>query len=49
MLEFTLIHSPQGLKASRLLLVGVGKREQFNSAVARKVTGAALRYLKGDP
>jgi leucyl aminopeptidase len=46
MLEFTLIHSPQGLKASRLLLIGVGKREQFNGAVARKVTGAALRYLK---
>src|ERR1700736_5488071 len=46
MLEFTLMHSPQGLKASRLLVVGAGKREQFNGAVARKVTGAALRYLK---
>src|ERR1700726_1510173 len=46
LLEFTLIHSPQGLKAFRLLLVGAGKREQFNGAVARKVTGAALRYLK---
>ena len=46
MLEFTLIHSPQGLKASRLLLVGAGKREQFNGAAARKTTGAALRYLK---
>src|ERR1700726_3222845 len=46
MLEFTLIHSPQGLKASRLLLVGAGKREQFNGVVARKITGAALRYLK---
>ena len=46
MLEFTLIHAPQGLKASRLLLVGAGKREQFNSAAVRKVAGAALRYLK---
>src|SRR6202790_4404654 len=46
MLEFTLIHSPQGLKAARLLLVGAGKREQFNATVARKVTGASLRYLK---
>src|SRR6202011_3762216 len=46
MLEFTLIHSTQGLKASRLLLVGAGKREHFNGAVARKVTGAASRYLK---
>jgi leucyl aminopeptidase len=45
-LEFTLIHSPSGLKAARLLLVGAGKREQFNSATLRKVAGAALRYLK---
>src|SRR6266571_2395671 len=37
-LEFTLVHAPAGLKAARLLLVGAGKREQFN--------GAALRYLK---
>src|ERR1700730_4498681 len=46
MLEFTLIHSPPGLTTARLLLVGAGKREQFNSAAARRVTGAALRYLK---
>src|SRR5215467_11839431 len=45
-LEFTLIHSPSGLKAARLLLVGAGKREQFNSATLRKTAGAALRYLK---
>ena len=31
-LEFTLIHAPAGLKAARLLLVGAGKREQFNGA-----------------
>ena len=46
MLEVTLIHAPPGLKAARLLLVGAGKREQFNSATVRKATGAALRYLK---
>ncbi len=46
MLEFTLIHSPAGLKAGRLLLVGAGKREQFNGSTVRKVAGAALRYLK---
>jgi leucyl aminopeptidase len=46
MLEFTLVHAPQGLKAARLLLVGAGKREQFNSATLRRVAGAALRYLK---
>jgi leucyl aminopeptidase len=45
-LEFTLIHAPAGLKAARLLLVGAGKREQFNTATLRKITGAALRYLK---
>src|SRR6266576_1633610 len=46
MLEFTLIHVPAGLKAARLLLVGAGKREQWNSAALRKIVGAALRYLK---
>ena len=45
-LEMTLIHSPAGLKAARLLLVGAGKREQFTSATLRKIAGAALRYLK---
>jgi leucyl aminopeptidase len=46
MLEFTLIHGPVGLTATRLLLVGAGKRDNFSVAVARKVVGAALRYLK---
>src|SRR4029077_15015728 len=46
-LEFTLVHAPGGLKAARLLLVGAGKREQFNGATLRKIAGAALRYLKG--
>ncbi len=45
-LEFTLIHAPAGLKAARLLLVGAGKRDQFNVATLRKVAGAALRSLK---
>ena len=45
-LEFTLIHAPAGLKAARLLLVGAGKREQFNNATLRKIAGASLRYLK---
>src|SRR6267143_6299955 len=46
MLEFTLVHTPAGLKAPRLLLVGAGKREQWNSAALRKIAGSALRYLK---
>jgi len=45
-LEFTLVHAPAGHKATRLLLVGAGKRDQFNSATLRKLSGAALRYLK---
>src|SRR5262247_376101 len=45
-LEFTLLHAPAGLQASRLLLVGAGKREQFTGAMLRKVAGAALRSLK---
>jgi leucyl aminopeptidase len=45
-LEFTLIHAPAGLKSARLVLVGAGKREPFNSATLRKLSGAALRYLK---
>ena len=45
-LEMTLIHAPAGLKAARMLLVGAGKREKFDSAALRKVSGAALRYLK---
>ena len=45
-LEMTLVHAPRGLKAARLLLVGVGKREKFDSSVLRRIAGAALRYLK---
>jgi leucyl aminopeptidase len=45
-LEFTLVHAPAGLKAARQLLVGAGKREQFNGAALRKIAGAALRHLK---
>jgi leucyl aminopeptidase len=45
-LEITLVHAPAGLKAARLLLVGAGKREQFEPGTLRKVAGAALRYLK---
>jgi leucyl aminopeptidase len=46
LLEMTLVHAPRGLKAARLLLVGAGKREKFDSATLRKIAGAALRHLK---
>ena len=45
-LETTLIHAPANLKATRLLLLGAGKRDQFTSATLRKLAGVALRYLK---
>jgi len=45
-LEMTLVHAPRGLKAARLLLVGAGKRDKFDTAALRKIAGAALRYLK---
>jgi len=45
-LEFTLLHAPAGLKAARLLLVGAGKKEQFTAATLRRISAAALRYLK---
>jgi leucyl aminopeptidase len=45
-LESTLLHAPAGLKASRLLLLGAGKREQFSGATLRKIVGAATRSLK---
>ena len=45
-LEFALLHRPAGLKARRLLLVGGGKPEKFDSAALRKTTGAAFRHLK---
>jgi leucyl aminopeptidase len=45
-LEMTLVHAPRGLKAARLLVVGAGKREKFDTAVLRRIAGAALRYLK---
>jgi len=45
-LEMTLIHAPAGLKATRLLVVGAGKREKFDVPSLRKIAGAALRFLK---
>jgi leucyl aminopeptidase len=46
-LEFTLLHSPAGMAAQRVLLAGAGKREKFDSAEMRKLISAAVRYLNG--
>jgi leucyl aminopeptidase len=45
-LDLALLHRPDGLKARRLLVVGGGKPEQFNSAALRKAAGTAFRHLK---
>jgi leucyl aminopeptidase len=45
-LEIALLHTPAGLKAKRLLLVGGGKAEKFTVATLRRAAGAALRYMK---
>ena len=44
--EISVLHRPAGLKAKRLVLAGGGKREKFNSAELRRVSGAVLRSLK---
>src|SRR6185312_15670281 len=45
-LEFTLLHSAPGTAAKRVLLAGAGKAEKFDAAEMRKLTGAAVRFLK---
>src|SRR5580658_4185919 len=45
-LEIAVLHHPLGLSAKRLVLAGGGKRESFNAAELRKLSGAVLRSLK---
>src|SRR3954454_6660975 len=45
-LEMTLLHHPPGVRATRVLLAGAGKAEKFDAAEMRRLSGAALRYLK---
>src|ERR1700733_13365757 len=45
-LEIAILHRPAGLKAKRLVLAGGGKRDRFDAAELRKLTGAVLRTLK---
>ena len=45
--EITLLHHPAGLKAKRLLLLGGGKSKTFSASDLRKLSGAAVRTLKG--
>jgi leucyl aminopeptidase len=45
-LELTLIHHAPGVLATRVLLVGAGKPEKFDAAEMRRLSGAAIRFLK---
>jgi leucyl aminopeptidase len=45
-LELTLLHHAQGVRATRVLLAGAGKPEKFDAGEMRRLSGAALRYLK---
>jgi leucyl aminopeptidase len=44
--ELAVLHRPAGLKAKRLVLAGGGKRERFDAAELRKLTGIVVRALK---
>lgn len=44
--ETAYIHLVQGLKAKRLLLVGIGKQAKVSSSQLRQVAGTAARFLR---
>ncbi|MBL0156464.1 MAG: leucyl aminopeptidase [Bryobacterales bacterium] len=45
-LETALIHHPEGMKATRLLLIGGGEKAKFTTADMRKTGGVIVRTLK---
>jgi leucyl aminopeptidase len=44
--ETLLLHAPAGLKAKRLLLVGLGKAEKATAHGVRSAAGTAVRFVK---
>jgi leucyl aminopeptidase len=44
--EFTLLHNPAGVAATRVLLAGAGKAARFDAAALRKLVAASVRFLK---
>jgi len=44
--ETVLIHAPAGLKAKRLLIVGLGKKAKANVHSVRNAAGTAVRFTK---
>jgi leucyl aminopeptidase len=44
--ECTMLRWPAGMAASKLLVVGAGKREKFSALQARHLVGTAVRHLR---
>jgi len=44
--EAAVLHRPSGLAAKRLVVIGAGKSGKFTASELRRVSGAALRFLK---
>ncbi len=44
--ETVLLHAPAGLKAKRLLIVGLGKKAKATIHAVRNAAGTAVRYTK---
>jgi leucyl aminopeptidase len=44
--ETLLLHSPSGLKAERLLIIGLGAAKSFNANDIRRAAGTAIRFAK---
>ena len=44
--ELTLLHTMGKIGPARVLVVGLGKQEDFDAEVARRVSSEALRYLR---
>src|SRR5262245_12612147 len=46
-LDFTLLHNVAGLQAARVLVAGSGKPGKLTVSNMAKLSGAAVRFLKG--
>jgi leucyl aminopeptidase len=44
--EMTLLHRPPGLAATKLLVVGAGKKDALNDVRLRRLAGAAVRHVR---
>src|SRR5829696_5054764 len=44
--DMVYLYRPSGLKARRLLLVGAGKREDYDFDVLRQLAGSVARFLR---